>query len=315
MYLNSGLVTMSKKKSNNLSKKIQNINEKFEKTLGELDKKLLESEMVTDMINDSLDRTGGSVSSSEVDKLMEEMQSEVNLDNKSAELGKRKDQEIEARLNKLKKDPTPTVEGPIPTVDDLRETLKKLKEDEKKILQSTKPIGKVATRPRNNSQRNNNLAANSRKVQEQNPSKSKINNNNRQPDVPKENAILDDIKPEKSWFAKIIDKVIDIVKELLNNSQNKDTPSPKQQNIEEFRQRREEILAPVIQAQKKAKLLKEEQKTSREVSRAKRLRHNLAQHDTHKPLRSSTSSITSPPSTPPVKPPVNKNDRSGRSVT
>ncbi|XP_054709424.1 ribosomal RNA small subunit methyltransferase H-like [Uloborus diversus] len=96
--------------------------------------------MVTDMINDSLDRTGGSVSSSEVDKLMEEIQSEVNLDNKSAELGKRKDREIEARFNKLKKDPTPTVEGPIPTVDDLRETLKKLKEDEKKILQSTKPI-------------------------------------------------------------------------------------------------------------------------------------------------------------------------------
>ncbi len=317
MYLNSGLVTMSKKKSNNLSKKIQNINEKFEKTLGELDKKLLESEMVTDMINDSLDRTGGSVPSSEVDKLMEEMQSEVNLDNKSAELGKRKDQEIEARLNKLKKDPTPTVEGPIPTVDDLQETLKKLKEDEKKILQSTKPIGKVAPRPRNNSQRNNNLAANSRKVQEQNPSKPpEINNNNKQPDVPKENAILDDIKPEKSWFAKIIDKVVDIVKELLNNSQNQDTPSPKQQDLQqelqEFRQRKQEILAPVIQAQKKAKLLKEEQKVSREVFKAKRLRHNLAKHDNNKPLRSSTSSITSPPSTPPVKPAVNKNDRGGR---
>ncbi|WP_375358926.1 hypothetical protein [Candidatus Tisiphia endosymbiont of Neophilaenus lineatus] len=297
---------MSKKKSNNLSKKIQNINEKFEKTLGELDKKLLESEMVTDMINDSLDRTGGSVPSSEVDKLMEEMQSEVNLDNKSAELGKRKDREIEARLNKLKKDPTPTVEGPIPTVDDLRETLKKLKEDEKKILQSTKPIGKVAPRPRNN-----NLAANSRRVQEQKPSKPpEINNNNRRYDVPKENAILDDIKPEKSWFAKIIDKVVDIVKELLNNSQNQDTPSPKQE-LQEFRQRKQEILAPVIQAQKKAKLLKEEQKTSREVSRAKRLRRNLAGHDTHKPLRSSTSSITSPP-TPAVKPPVNKNDRGGR---
>ncbi|WP_341748321.1 hypothetical protein [Candidatus Tisiphia endosymbiont of Dascillus cervinus] len=296
---------MSKKKSNDLSKKIQNINEKFEKTLGELDKTLLESEMVTGMINDSLDRMAGSVSSSEADKLMEEIQSEVNLDNKYAELGKRKDREIEARLNKLKKDPTPTVEGPIPTVDDLRETLKKLKEDEKKILQSTKPISKVVPRSRNN-----NLAANSRKVQEQNPSKPKINNNNKQPDVPKENAILDDIKPEKSWFAKIIDKVVDIVKELLNNSQNQDTPSPKQQNIQEFRQRRQEILAPVIQAQKKAKLLKEEQKTSREV-RVKRLRRNLAEHDTHKPLRSSTSSITSPPSTPLVKPPVNKN-RGGR---
>ncbi|WP_342268204.1 hypothetical protein [Candidatus Tisiphia endosymbiont of Empis tessellata] len=298
---------MSKKKSNDLSKKIQNINEKFEKTLGELDKTLLESEMVTGMINDSLDRMGGSVSSSEADKLMEEIQSEVNLDNKYAELGKRKDREIEARLNKLKKYPTPTVEGPIPTVDDLRETLKKLKEDEKKILQSTKPIGK-APRPRNN-----NLAANSRRVQEQKPSKPpEINNNNRRYDVPRENAILDDIKPEKSWFAKIIDKVVDIVKELLNNSQNQDTPSPKQQNIQEFRQRRQEILAPVIQAQKEAKLLKEEQKVSREVFKAKRLRHNLAKHDNNKPLRSSTSSITSPPSTPPVKPPVNKNDRGGR---
>ncbi|MFP3018684.1 MAG: hypothetical protein ACEY3E_07440 [Candidatus Tisiphia sp.] len=49
---------------------------------------------------------------------------------------------------------------------------------------------------------------------------------------------------------------------------------------------------------------------SREVFKAKRLRRNLAEHDTHIPLRSSTSSITSPPSTPPVKPPVNKNDRS-----
>jgi uncharacterized phage infection (PIP) family protein YhgE len=226
---------MSKKKSNDLSKKIQNIDEKFEKTLGELDKKLFESEVVTGMINDSLDRMGGSVSSSEVDKLMEEIQSEVNLDNKYAELGKRKDREIEDRLKALrdsrpkeetlKNSATPTVEGSIPTVDDLRETLKKLKEDEKKILQSTKPIGKVAPCPRNN-----NLAANSRKVQEQKPSKPpKINNNNRRHDVPKENAILDDIKLEKSWFAKIIDKVVDIVKELLNNSQNQDTPSPKQQ--------------------------------------------------------------------------------------
>ncbi|MFU7501543.1 MAG: hypothetical protein ACJBCI_07910 [Candidatus Tisiphia sp.] len=313
---------MSKKKSNDLSKKIQNIDEKFEKTLGELDKKLLESEMVTDVMNDSLDRMGGSVSSSEVDKLMEEIQSEVNLDNKYAELGKRKDREIEDRLKALrdsrpkeetlKNSATPTVEGPIPTVDDLRETLKKLKEDEKKILQSTKPIGKVAPRPRNN-----NLAANSRKVQEQKPSKPpEINNNNRRHDVPKENAILDDIKPEKSWFAKIIDKVVDIVKELLNNSQNQDTPSPKQQdlqqNLQEFRQKRQEILAPVIQAQKKAKLLKEEQKVSREVSKAKKLRNSFAKHDNNKPLRSSTSSIISPPSTPPVKPPVNKNDRGGR---
>ncbi|WP_375330867.1 hypothetical protein [Candidatus Tisiphia endosymbiont of Oplodontha viridula] len=314
---------MSKKKSNDLSKKIQNIDEKFEKTLGELDKKLFESEVVTGMINDSLDRMGGSVSSSEVDKLMEEIQSEVNLDNKYAELGKRKDREIEDRLKALKdsrpkeetlkNSATPTVEGPIPTVDDLRETLKKLKEDEKKILQSTKPIGKVAPRPRNNSPRNNNLAANSRRVQEQKPSKPpKINNNNRRHDVPKENAILDDIKPEKSWFAKIIDKVVDIVKELLNNSQNQDTPSPKQQDLQEFRQKRQEILAPVIQAQKKAKLLKEEQKVSREVSKAKKLRNSFAKHDNNKPLRSSTSSIISPPSTPPVKPPVNKNDRGGR---
>ncbi|WP_367363807.1 hypothetical protein [Candidatus Tisiphia endosymbiont of Nedyus quadrimaculatus] len=307
---------MSKKKSNDLSKKIQNIDEKFEKTLGELDKKLFESEMVTNMISDSLDRMGGSVSSSEVDKLIEEMQSEVNLDNKYAELGNRKDREIEARLKALKDTrpteetlknsaPTPTVEGAIPTVDDLRETLKKLKEDEKKILQSTKPIGKVAPRPRNN-----NLAANSRRVQEQKPSKPpEINNNNRRYDIPKENAILDDIKPGKSWFAKIIDKVVDIVKELLSNSQNQDTPSPKQQNLQEFKQRRQEILAPVIQAQKKVKLLKEEQKVSREVSKAKRLRHSLAKHDNHKPLRSSTSSITSPPSTPPVKPLVNKHDR------
>ncbi|WP_341762030.1 hypothetical protein [Candidatus Tisiphia endosymbiont of Thecophora atra] len=313
---------MSKRKSNDLSKKIQNIDEKFEKTLGELDKKLFESEVVTGMINDSLDRMGGSVSSSEVDKLMEEIQSEVNLDNKYAELGKRKDREIEDRLKALrdsrpkeetlKNSATPTVEGPIPTVDDLRETLKKLKEDEKKILQSTKPIGKVAPRPRNN-----NLAANSRRVQEQKPSKPpKINNNNRRHDIPKENAILDDIKLEKSWFAKIIDKVVDIVKELLNNSQNQDTPSPKQQdlqqNLQEFRQKRQEILAPVIQAQKKAKLLKEEQKVSREVSKAKKLRNSFAKHDNNKPLRSSTSSIISPPSTPPVKPPVNKNDRGGR---
>lgn len=249
---------MSKKKSNDLSKKIQNINEKFEKTLGELDKTLLESEMVTGMINDSLDRMAGSVSSSEVDKLMEEIQSEVNLDNKYAELGKRKDREIEARLKALKdsrpkeetlkNSATPTVEGPIPTVDDLRETLKKLKEDEKKILQSTKPISKVAPRSRNNNPKNNNLAANSRRVQEQKPSKPpEINNNNRRYDVPKENAILDDIKPEKSWFAKIIDKVVDIVKKLLNNSQNQDTPSPKQQDLQqelqEFRQRKQEILA------------------------------------------------------------------------
>jgi hypothetical protein len=306
---------MSKKKSNDLSKKIQNIDEKFKKTLGKLDKKLFESEMVTDTINDSLDRMGGFVSSSEVDKLMKEMQSEVNLDNKYAELGKRKDREIEARLKALrdsrpkeetlKNSTTSTVEGPIPTVDDLRETLKKLKEDEKKILQSTKPIDKVVPRPRNN-----NLTANARKVQEQKPSKPpKINNNNRRYDVPKESAILDDIKPEKSWFAKIIDKVVDIVKELLNNLQNQDTPSPKQQELQEFKQKKQEILAPVIQAQKKTKSLQEKQKVSREVSKAKRLRHNLAKHDNNKPLRSSTSSIISPPSTPPVKPPVNKNDR------
>lgn len=272
-----------------MSKKIQNINEKFEKTLGELDKTLLESEMVTGMINDSLDRMAGSVSSSEVDKLMEEIQSEVNLDNKYAELGKRKDREIEARLKALK-DSRPKEEtlknSATPTVDDLRETLKKLKEDKKKILQSTKPISKVVPRSRNNNPRNNNLAANSRRVQEQKPSKPpEINNNNRRYDVPKENAILDDIKPEKSWFAKIIDKVVDIVKELLNNSQNQDTPSPKQQDLQqelqEFRQRKQEILAPVIQAQKKAKLLKEEQKVSREVFKAKRLRRNLAEHDTH----------------------------------
>lgn len=307
---------MSKKKSNDLSKKMQNIDEKFEKTLGELDKKLFESEIVTNMINDSLDRMGGSVSSSAVDKLIEKMQSEVNADNKYAELGKRKDCAIEARLKALRDTrpkeetlknsaPTPTVEGPIPTVDDLRETLKKLKEDEKKILQSTKPIGKVAPSPRNN-----HLAANSLRVQGQKPSKpQEINNNNRRHDVPKENAILDDIKTEKSWFAKIIDKVVDIVKELLSNSQNQDTPSPKQQNLQEFKQRRQEILAPVIQAQKKAKLLKEEQKVSRAVSKAKRLRHNLTKQNNHKPLRSSTSSITSPPSTPPVKPLANKHDR------
>ncbi|UCM85146.1 MAG: hypothetical protein LF885_03815 [Rickettsia endosymbiont of Culicoides impunctatus] len=99
---------MSKKntKSNSLSNKIQNLDEEFEKVSDDLDRELSKVEKVADVFNDSLDRIAGSGSEQEVDKLIEEMQSEVNLDKKSAALGKQKDQELEARLKAISRSKT-----------------------------------------------------------------------------------------------------------------------------------------------------------------------------------------------------------------
>ncbi|WP_375318983.1 hypothetical protein [Candidatus Tisiphia endosymbiont of Oplodontha viridula] len=244
---------MSKKKSNSLSNKIQNINEEFEKVSDDLDRELSKFEKVEDVFNDSLDRVTGSVSDQEVDKLLEQMQSEVNLDKKSAALGKQKDQEIADRLKAIR-DPRPTEEAlknpaPTPTVKELEARLKKLKDstptvekpqkkvdkskdNEVKQSQPIKPtrkvVNKVTARPDDNKLGTSSPATSPEPVVRKPSEPDKSDKDTLPPSV---------TTPEQTtgWFTKIMNAIIDVIvdkiKEVFGNSQTQNSaPAPKQQN-------------------------------------------------------------------------------------
>ncbi|MCC8416469.1 MAG: hypothetical protein LN575_03810 [Rickettsia endosymbiont of Gnoriste bilineata] len=281
---------MSKKntKSNSLSNKIKNLDEEFEKVSDDLDRELSKVEKVADVFNDSLDRIAGSgsVSEQEVDKFIEEMQSEVNLDKKSAALGKQKDQELEARLKAIR-DPRPTEEAlknpaPVPTVEELEARLKKLKDStptvekpQKKVDRSkdnqtkqpqsikptTKVVDKVAVRPKDNKLEANSPATSPEPLVKE-PSKSdKSDRDTLQPSMTQ--------SKQTGWFAKIasaiIDVIVDNIKGLLGNSQIQD--SSKQQNqqmtLEKMQADVKKLNEPLVALKKVQELRKHELKAKK----------------------------------------------------
>ncbi|MCC8399785.1 MAG: hypothetical protein LN563_04375 [Rickettsia endosymbiont of Platyusa sonomae] len=302
---------MSKKntKSNSLSNKIQNINEEFEKVSDDLDRELSKVEKVADVFNDSLDRIAGSGSEQEVDKLIEEMQSEVNLDKKSAALGKQKDQELEARLKAIR-DPRPTEEAlknpaPVPTVEELEARLKKLKDStptvekpQKKVDRSkdnqtkqpqsikptTKVVDKVAVRPKDNKLEANSPATSPEPLVKE-PSKSdKSDRDTLQPSM---------TKSKQSWFAKIVSAIIDVIvdniKGLLGNSQIQD--SSKQQNqqmtLEKMQADVKKLNEPLVALKKVQELRKHELKAKKIKQSLQKVRPGKALPST--PVKSSVT--------------------------
>jgi hypothetical protein len=308
---------MSKKntKSNSLSNKIQNINEEFEKVSDDLDRELSKSKKVADVFNDSLDRMAGSVSDQEVDKLLEQMQSEVNLDKKSAALGKQKDQELEARL-KATRDPRPTEEAlknpastptakelearlkrlkdSTPTVEKPRKKVDKSKDNEIKQPKSIKPtkkvVNKVAVRPKDNKLETNSPAISPEPLVKE-PSK---------PDKSDRDTLPPSMtKPEQTgWFAKIVNTIIDVIvdniKGLFSNSQIQDAP-PKQQSqqmpLEKMQADIKKLNEPLVALKKRQELRDKE-------LRAKKIRNTLEKVRQGKALSSTpTKSLAKSPVT------------------
>lgn len=311
---------MSKKntKSNSLSNKIQNINEEFEKVSDDLDRELSKVEKVADVFNDSLDRIAGSVSEQEVDKLIEEMQSEVNLDKKSAALGKQKDQELEARLKAIR-DPRPTKEAlknpaPVPTVEELEARLKKLKnstptvekpkkkveklkDNETKQPQSIKPttkvVDKVAARPKDNKLETNSPATSPEPLVKE-PSKSdKSDRDTLQPSMTK--------SKQTGWFAKIVSAIIDVIvdniKGLLGNPQIQD--SSKQQNqkmtLEKMQADVKKLNEPLVALKKVQALRKQELKTKEIRRNVQKVRQSLQKVRPGKALPSTPAKLPAKP--------------------
>ncbi|WP_425363445.1 hypothetical protein [Candidatus Tisiphia endosymbiont of Hybos culiciformis] len=317
---------MSKKKSNSLGNKIQNINEEFEKVSDDLDKELSKFEKVGDIFNDSLDRVAGSVSDQEVDKLIEQMQSEVNLDKKSAALGKQKDQEIADRLKAIR-DPRPTEEAlknpaPTPTVEELEARLKKLKDSTptvekppKKVEKSKAPdvkqsqsvkstkkvVNKVATRPKDNKLEASSPATPSEPVVRKLPESDKSDRGDLPPSVTKP----EQTSPEKTtnWFAKIVNAIIDVIvdniKGLLGNSQIQDAPKQQGQQIS-----LEKIQADVKKLNEPLVALKKRQEVRDKELMVKKIRNSLQKVRTGKTLSSTPAAKL--PTRSPTKSPITR---------
>lgn len=308
---------MSKKntKSNSLSNKIQNIDEEFAKVSDDLDRKLSEFEKVGDVFNDSLDKMASAVSDQEVDKLLEQMQSEVKLDKKSAALGTQKDQELADRLKAIRY-PRPTEQAlknpaPTPTVEELEARLKrlkdstptvekpqkrvgKLKDNKIKQPQSIKPtkkvVNKVAVRPKDNKLETNSPTTSPESVVRK-PSEPDKNDKDTLP--------LSMTKPEQTtgWFAKIINAIIDVIvdniKGFLGNPQIQDAPKQQNQQIS-----LEKIQADVKKLKEPLVALKKVQEV-----RVKKLRNTLEKVRTGKALSNTPAKL---PTKSPTKSPVTR---------
>ncbi len=310
---------MSKKntKSNSLNNKIQNINEEFEKVSDDLDRELFKFEKVEGVFNDSLDRIAGSVSDQEVDKLLEQMQSEVKLDKKSAALGKQKDQQIADRLKAIR-DPRPTEEAlknptPTPTVEELEARLKKLKgstptiekpqkrvdkskDNEIKQPQPIKPtkkvVNKVAARPKDNKLETNSPATSPEPVV-------------REPSKPDRDTLPPSMtKPEQTtgWFAKIINAIMDVVvdniKGFLGNSQ---IQAPKQQGQQ---MSLDKIQADVKKLNEPLVALKKRQEVRDKELMVKKIRNSLQKVRAGKTLSSTPAAKL--PTKSPTKSPITR---------
>ncbi|MDN3031362.1 MAG: hypothetical protein QMO91_08770 [Candidatus Tisiphia sp.] len=303
----------------------RDINEEFEKVSNDLDKELSKFEKVGDIFNDSLDRMAGSVSDQEVDKLLEQMQSEVNLDKKSAALGKQKDQELADRLKAIR-DPRPTEEAlknpaPIPTVKELEDRLKKLKDSTKivekqtaekpqkkirklneklkdneiKQSQSIKPIkkavNKAATSSKDNKLQTNAPAALPEPVIREPSESDKRDKDTLPPSM---------TKPEQTtgWFAKIINAIIEVIvdniKGLLGKPQIQDTTKQQSQQmpLEKVQADVKKLNEPLVAFKKRQEL------------RTDRLRQSLQKVRQGKTPSSTSKLSTILPTKAPTKPPV-----------
>ncbi|MCC8371233.1 MAG: hypothetical protein LN568_00445 [Rickettsia endosymbiont of Pseudomimeciton antennatum] len=292
------------KKANSLNKTIQNIDKEFEKAYDDLDKGLSKVEEVADIFNDSLDRIVGSVSEQEVNKLLEEMQSEVNLEQKNAELEKQKDQELYARLDALRdsrptkealknpapmltdeelyarlerlKEPIPTEEAlknpaPTPTVEKPQQKVYRSQDNQTKQPQSIKPtttlVNKVAARPKDTKLETNSPATSPEPLVKE-PSKPDKSDRDTLP--------LSTTKAKQTgWFAKIVNTVINVIvdniKGLFGNSQIQDAP-PKQQSKQVIL---EKLQADVKKLREPLAALKEVQEARKQALKVKRMQRIL----------------------------------------
>ncbi|XVN43066.1 MAG: hypothetical protein RCG15_01870 [Candidatus Rickettsia vulgarisii] len=107
----------------NLDKFEKQINDIANANDAELKKIQQEFNLTNQEYNKRLERLWGNqgVNDPEIDKLMEQLQSEVRLDEQEKERGRQEDQKLQERLDKLK--------GPIPTTEELEARLAKLKEN------------------------------------------------------------------------------------------------------------------------------------------------------------------------------------------
>ncbi|MCC8398299.1 MAG: hypothetical protein LN569_03230 [Rickettsia endosymbiont of Labidopullus appendiculatus] len=263
------------KKANSLNKTIQNIDKEFEKAYDDLDKGLSKVEEVSDIFNDSLDRIVGSVSEQEVNKLLEEMQSEVNLEQKNAELEKQKDQELYARLKRLK-EPIPTEEAlknpaPTPTVEKPQKKVYRSQYNQTKQPQSIKPtttlVNKVAAHPKDTKLETNSPATSPEPLVKE-PSKPDKSDRDTLP--------LSTTKAKQTgWFAKIVNTVINVIidniKGLFGNPQIQDAP-PKQQSKQVIL---EKLQADVKKLREPLAALKEVQEARKQALKVKRMQRIL----------------------------------------